>query len=55
MIDRGLYRRLFAELAAIGRGPGGWNRMAWGPGEDAARDWLYKRMAAHKAVDEMIA
>lgn len=22
---------------------------------DAARDWLHKRMAAHKAVDEMIA
>ena len=40
MIDEGLYRRLFAELAAIGRGPGGWNRMAWGPGEDAARDWF---------------
>ena len=40
MIDAGLYRRLFAELAAIGREPGGWNRMAWGPGEDAARDWF---------------
>jgi N-carbamoyl-L-amino-acid hydrolase len=40
VIDAGLYRRLFAELAAIGRGPGGWNRMAWGPGEDAARDWF---------------
>ena len=40
MIDADLYRRLFAELAAIGRGPGGWNRMAWGPGEDAARDWF---------------
>ncbi len=40
MIDAGLYRRLFAELAAIGRGPSGWNRMAWGPGEDAAREWF---------------
>jgi beta-ureidopropionase / N-carbamoyl-L-amino-acid hydrolase len=40
VIDAGLYRRLFAELAAIGRTPGGWNRMAWGPGEDAARDWF---------------
>jgi N-carbamoyl-L-amino-acid hydrolase len=40
VIDAGLYRRLFAELAAIGRGPGGWNRMAWGPGEDAAREWF---------------
>jgi N-carbamoyl-L-amino-acid hydrolase len=40
MIDAGLYRRLFAELAEIGRGPGGWNRMAWGPGEEAARDWF---------------
>ena len=40
MIDAGLYRRLFAELAAIGREPGGWNRMAWGPGEDAAREWF---------------
>ena len=40
MIDAGLYRRLFAELAEIGRGPGGWNRMAWGPGEDAAREWF---------------
>ena len=40
MIDAGLYRRLFAELAAIGRDPGGWNRMAWGPGEDAARAWF---------------
>ncbi len=40
MIDAELYRRLFAELAAIGREPGGWNRMAWGPGEDAARAWF---------------
>ena len=40
VIDAGLYRRLFAELAAIGREPGGWNRMAWGPGEDAAREWF---------------
>jgi N-carbamoyl-L-amino-acid hydrolase len=40
VIDAGLYRRLFAELAAIGREPGGWNRMAWGPGEDAARAWF---------------
>ena len=40
LIDAGLYRRLFAELAAIGREPGGWNRMAWGPGEDAAREWF---------------
>ena len=47
VIDAGLYRRLFAELAAIGRGPGGWNRMAWGPGEDAARDWF--RAAAARA------
>jgi N-carbamoyl-L-amino-acid hydrolase len=40
VIDAGLYRRLFAELAEIGREPGGWNRMAWGPGEDAAREWF---------------
>ena len=40
VIDAALYRRLFAELAAIGREPGGWNRMAWGPGEDAARAWF---------------
>jgi N-carbamoyl-L-amino-acid hydrolase len=40
VIDAGLYRRLFAELAAIGREPAGWNRMAWGPGEDAAREWF---------------
>jgi N-carbamoyl-L-amino-acid hydrolase len=40
VIDADLYRRLFGELAEIGRGPGGWNRMAWGPGEDAARDWF---------------
>ena len=43
VIDAGLYRRLFAELAAIGREPGGWNRMAWGPGEDAARDVVPRR------------
>ena len=46
MIDSGLYRRLFAELAAIGREPGGWNRMAWGPGEDAAREWFRSTAAA---------
>ena len=40
MIDAELYRQLFAELAEIGREPGGWNRMAWGPGEDAAREWF---------------
>jgi N-carbamoyl-L-amino-acid hydrolase len=40
MIDADLYRRLFAELAAIGRGHDGWNRLAWGPGEDAARAWF---------------
>jgi beta-ureidopropionase / N-carbamoyl-L-amino-acid hydrolase len=40
VIDAGLYRRLFAELAEIGHEPGGWNRMAWGPGEDAAREWF---------------
>jgi N-carbamoyl-L-amino-acid hydrolase len=46
VIDAGLYRRLFGELAAIGREPGGWNRMAWGPGEDAARDWFRATAAA---------
>src|SRR4051794_5889841 len=40
MIDDGLYRRLFAELAAIGNGADGWNRLAWGPGEDEARAWF---------------
>jgi len=40
VIDACLYRRLFAELAAIGHAAGGWNRMAWGPGEDAARAWF---------------
>ena len=39
-IDEELYRRLFAELAAIGAGPTGWNRLAWGPGEDDARAWF---------------
>ena len=51
MIDAGLYRRLFAELAAIGRGPGGWNRMAWGPGEDAARDVVPRRGRRARAGD----
>jgi N-carbamoyl-L-amino-acid hydrolase len=46
VIDAGLYRRLFAELAAIGREPGGWNRMAWGAGEDAAREWFRTAAAA---------
>jgi beta-ureidopropionase / N-carbamoyl-L-amino-acid hydrolase len=50
VIDAGLYRRLFAELADIGRGPGGWNRMAWGPGEDAARDW-FRSTAASLALE----
>jgi N-carbamoyl-L-amino-acid hydrolase len=40
VIDSALYRRLFAELATIGRGDDGWNRLAWGPGEDAARAWF---------------
>ena len=39
-IDPALYRRLFAELAAIGAGPSGWNRLAWGPLEDDARSWF---------------
>jgi N-carbamoyl-L-amino-acid hydrolase len=39
-IDDDLYRRLFAELAAIGASPSGWNRLAWGPREDEARDWF---------------
>jgi len=46
VIDAGLYRRLFAELAAIGREPGGWNRMAWGAGEEAAREWFRSTAAA---------
>ncbi|MDX6572906.1 MAG: beta-ureidopropionase / N-carbamoyl-L-amino-acid hydrolase [Gaiellales bacterium] len=50
MIDAGLYRRLFAELAEIGREPGGWNRMAWGPGEDAAREW-FRSTAAGLGLD----
>ena len=40
MIDAGLYRRLRAGIDAIGRGTAGWDRLAWGPGEDAARDWF---------------
>ena len=40
MIDAALYRRLRAGIDAIGRGPSGWDRLAWGPGEDAARDWF---------------
>ena len=40
MIDPALYRRLHAELAAIGRSERGWNRLAWGPEEEAARDWF---------------
>jgi N-carbamoyl-L-amino-acid hydrolase len=39
-IDASLYRRLFAELAEIGAGPTGWNRLAWGPLEDDARSWF---------------
>jgi beta-ureidopropionase / N-carbamoyl-L-amino-acid hydrolase len=39
-IDASLYRRLFAELAGIGGGPSGWNRLAWGPLEDDARSWF---------------
>jgi N-carbamoyl-L-amino-acid hydrolase len=42
-IDADLYRRLFAELAAIGAGPAGWNRLAWGPLEDDARSWFLAR------------
>lgn len=42
-IDADLYRRLFAELAAIGRDPSGWNRLAWGPLEDDARSWFIAR------------
>ena len=42
-VDADLYRRLFAELAAIGAGPGGWNRLAWGPLEDEARSWFLAR------------
>ncbi|MDX6565328.1 MAG: beta-ureidopropionase / N-carbamoyl-L-amino-acid hydrolase [Gaiellales bacterium] len=42
-IDVELYRRLFAELAAIGAGPAGWNRLAWGPLEDDARSWFMAR------------
>jgi N-carbamoyl-L-amino-acid hydrolase len=46
VIDTALYRRLFAGLAAIGAAPGGWNRLAWGPQEDAARDWFRHEAAA---------
>ena len=42
-IDADLYRRLFGELAAIGSGPHGWNRLAWGPLEDDARSWFVAR------------
>ena len=42
-VDADLYRRLFAELAAIGAGPAGWNRLAWGPLEDEARSWFLAR------------
>ena len=42
-VDADLYRRLFAELAAIGAGTGGWNRLAWGPAEDEARSWFIAR------------
>jgi len=37
VIDADLYRRLFGELAEVGRGRGGSERMAWGSGEDDAR------------------
>jgi N-carbamoyl-L-amino-acid hydrolase len=46
MIDVVLFRRLFGELAAIGRDDAGWNRLAWGPGEDAARAWFAQAAAA---------
>jgi N-carbamoyl-L-amino-acid hydrolase len=42
-IDADLYRRLFSELAAIGAGPTGWNRLAWGPLEEDARSWFLAR------------
>jgi N-carbamoyl-L-amino-acid hydrolase len=42
-IDADLYRRLFSELAAIGAGPMGWNRLAWGPLEEDARSWFLTR------------
>jgi N-carbamoyl-L-amino-acid hydrolase len=42
-IDADLYRRLFSELAAIGAGKTGWNRLAWGPREDDARSWFLVR------------
>jgi beta-ureidopropionase / N-carbamoyl-L-amino-acid hydrolase len=42
-IDAALYRRLFAELAAIGGSATGWNRLAWGPLEDEARAWFLAR------------
>jgi N-carbamoyl-L-amino-acid hydrolase len=40
VIDPALYRRLRAGIDAVGREPSGWNRLAWGPGEDAGRDWF---------------
>ena len=40
MIDAELYRRLFAEISTIGHGERGWNRIAWGEGEDAAHLWF---------------
>jgi N-carbamoyl-L-amino-acid hydrolase len=46
VIDADLYRRLFAELAAIGRTEAGWQRLAWGPGEDAARTWFARTAAS---------
>ena len=48
-IDAGLYRRLFSELAAIGAGPAGWNRLAWGPLEDDARSWFLVTAPASSA------
>jgi N-carbamoyl-L-amino-acid hydrolase len=40
VIDADLYRRLRTGIDAVGRTPTGWDRIAWGPGEDAARDWF---------------
>lgn len=46
MIDPALYRRLHGELAEIGRTERGWNRLAWGPGEEEARGWFRETAGA---------
>ncbi|HVI20115.1 MAG TPA: hypothetical protein VM712_17185, partial [Gaiellales bacterium] len=39
-VSRERFMSWFGELAAIGHGQGGWNRLAWSPLEAEARAWF---------------